>query len=97
MSGDVAPFEKNRHAINQRVPLKESFIVKPHDIVILNVMPKVLGPNIFNRAVAGPADPTEQTTQLHIVSIDRKQGVVGTFVDQIGRDDHGVPEEDHAG
>ena len=56
-----APLEENCDAINERVLFEKAFVIKPHHIVILDMVPKVLGANVFDRAVTGPADPPEPT------------------------------------
>ena len=61
VSGYEAPLEENCDAINERVLFKKSFVIKPHHIVVLDVMPEVFGANVLHRAVAGPADPPEPT------------------------------------
>jgi hypothetical protein len=44
------------------VLFEKAFVIKPHHIVILDMVPKVLGANVLYRAVTGPADPPEPTS-----------------------------------
>ena len=94
---DKAPFKEDRDAVYKRVLSKKAFIIKPHHVVVLDVMPEVLGTNVFHRAVAGPANPPEPTRQLIVVPIHRENGVVGALMDHIGGNNHAVAEKQYAG
>ena len=79
------------------MPFKKCLVVKPHDVIVLDVMSKMFGANVLDRAVAGAADPSQTAAELLVVSVDGKDGVVGALVDHVGGNDHAMPEQDDPG
>ena len=94
---DEAPLQKNSEVVDQRVPFKKCLVVEPYDVIVFDVMSKMFGANVLDRAVAGAADPSQTAAELLVMSIDGKDGVVGALVDHVGGDDHAVPEQDDPG
>ena len=95
MGGYVEPLQEQGGSIQARVPAKESLVVEPHNVIVFYVMTEVLRSDVFETAVTGAANPTQQASQLGVVLVLGKQRVVGTFVDQVGGDDHAVSQQQH--
>ena len=76
---------------------EETLVIKPHHVVILDVMPEVLGADVLHRAVAGSADPSQPTGELVVMPIHRENGVMGALVDHVSRNDHAVAQQQNAG
>ena len=74
---------------------EERFVVKPNHVIVVNMMPEVFVAHILEATIARATYPAQQLAELGVASIDLKYGVVGTFVDEIGGNDHTVAEQNH--
>ena len=71
--------------------LAEKFIVlKPDNVIIVHMVPKMLVAHVFVGAIGSTAQPTHETAQRGIVPRFPENEIVAAFVDQVSRDHHAV-------
>jgi hypothetical protein len=75
---------------------EKCLIIKPDNVIIIDMMPEVLIADVFESSVTRSTNPAEHATQLGVAPIVLKHRVVSTLVYKIGSDDHPVSSAEHA-
>ncbi len=87
---NIEPLQKLAKAQYYWVVSEEFLVIKPDDIVIVDMMPEVLVTNVFISAISGPAQPGQKPTERRIVTDTSENEIVATFVNHVGSYRHSV-------
>ena len=93
VSGNVEPFKSAHDFQDQRVSLEKTVVLEPNDVVVIDVVAKMLVSHVLVRAVGRTAQPAHRTTEGRIVTAAFEHEVMSALVNQVRGDGHRVCQQ----